>query len=116
MRRRSRSLWPKYTPSCSDLTSTIGFDHSLESVSYWEQALELCERHGLVQRGVYVRCRLGLRLASNSAAMDVPRGITYLRAAESILKQQPDTESLAHLYAGLGSAGGWAAWLCQDLS
>jgi len=100
----------------ASLASTIGFDHSLESASYWEEALQLCERHGLVQRGAYVRCRLGGMRASNLATMDIPGAMAHLRTAESILKLHPDPESLGHLYGGLGSAGVWAARTEEGLS
>jgi hypothetical protein len=48
--------------------------------------------------------------------MDIPGAMAHLRTAESILKLQPDPESLGYMYCGLGSAGVWAARTEEGLS
>jgi tetratricopeptide (TPR) repeat protein len=93
----------------AELTRSIGFDHYPQAISYWSEALQLCEANGLVERAAQARCGLGRMLASNAATMDIPAAVTHLRAAQAVLEQQPGAASLGLLYGGLATAASWGA-------
>src|SRR5581483_2874641 len=54
--------------------------------------------------------------ASNTPTMDIPSAVAHLSAAESALNEQPDVDSEAYLYAGLGSAAVWGGRTADGLS
>jgi DNA-binding CsgD family transcriptional regulator/tetratricopeptide (TPR) repeat protein len=93
----------------AQLTRVIGFDHYSRAITYWEEAVRLCEANGLAQRAAQARCHLGAILCAPNTTQDVPAAMAYFQQAETVLSRMQDDPSLALLHRGLGAAATWAA-------
>lgn len=77
-----------------------------QGIGFLEDALQLYEQAGEVERAARAHSRLGRHLSTygGSEAEDIPRALEHFRAAEAVLAKGPKEAALGFVYVGLANA------------
>jgi predicted ATPase len=86
-------------PLCVVVSGTIDRNQGIE---YGEEAVQIYEKLGQMERAAGIRAQLALQTSSGMGVPDLTRVREHLRRAEAVLSQGPDSVELMWLYFGIG--------------